>query len=107
MNKEIEKIRAAVNALKRGGGRPRYSEEIKAAVREFYRGGMSMAELTNQTGISHGALFTWLRSSRRKFHAVKVEAPIMPAVPLRVVLPSGVSIECVSLEALQSVLAIV
>jgi len=103
---KIEKVRAAVAALKRAGGRPRYSKDIKAAVEELYRGGMGMAELTNQTGISHGALFSWLRSppAKRKFRAVKVEAPIAPVAELRVVLPSCVSIECASLEALRGVL---
>jgi hypothetical protein len=107
MNQKIEKIKAAVIALKRGAGRPRYPEEIKSAVRDLYRGGMGMAELTNQTGISHGALFAWLRSSaKRKFHAVKVGASLAPVVPLRVVLPSGIFIECASLEVLQGVLEI-
>jgi hypothetical protein len=40
MNQKIEKIKAAVIALKRGAGRPRYPEEIKSAVRDLYRGGM-------------------------------------------------------------------
>ena len=105
--KKIEKVRAAVDALKQGGGRPHYSKEIKATVLELYRGGAGMAELTNQTGISHGTLFAWLRNSsaKRKFHAVKVGAPIIGAAQLRVVLPSGVSIECASIEALRCVLA--
>ncbi len=107
MNQKIEKVRASVAAIKRASGRPRYPKEIKGAVLELYRGGVGMAELANQTGISHGTLFAWLRGpAKRKFHAVKVEVPPRNAALLRVVLPSGVSIECASLEVLQRVLEI-
>ena len=106
MKQKIEKVRAAVAALKLAGGRPRYPKNIKATVLELYCGGVGMAELTNKTGISHGALFAWLKgsSAKRKFHAVKVAVPIAAGVELRVVLQSGVSIERVSLDALRSVL---
>ncbi len=107
MNKlKVEEIRAAVKALKAASTRPRYSEEIKVAVREFLREGIGLREVANNTGIGHGTLCIWSRSvSKRKFRKIKVENPRAADVKLRVVLPSGIYVELSSVNLLKEILA--
>jgi hypothetical protein len=107
MNKnKIEEIRKSVEqSPKTAGGRHRYSEAVKTAVRELLADGVKAAELANLTGISPATLFQWSKPRRRKrFRRVEVVTEGASLPGLRIVFPDGVSIECPSIACLKGVL---
>lgn len=106
MEKAIKKIRSAVLRAKRnGGGRTRYPDFIKSAAAELVRDGQSPQELARLTGIGLSTLFKWSQiPSHEHFRKIaQVPEPMTYIDTFKVILPTGVCVECSSESALKKI----
>ena len=107
---KVERIRESVEQAKAGPDRrPRYSEFVKSTAQDLLSSGMKAAELANLTGISRASLFQWSkrkasRHKRKRFRSLSVEPRSPVSTGLRIVLTSGVLIECPSVDCLKAIL---
>lgn len=105
----IAKVKQAVKvAREQSTGRIRYSEFIKSSVRELVSAGVRKSELSGLIDVGVPTLSMWTKSEISNYRRVKVIAETKASAPekFRIILLSGVLIECGSVTSLKSLLEV-